>query len=178
MRVNCLFRRIISPRVASIGLGYAYYPGFPPGTVIFSLERAINVSLDTELTHPRMDGIIGFLFRCLRCGGPYFSRRLCAVARRAWLSWPVGLAGPWNIRPARRSEHNIQSHVASNAACTLTQISHTPGGMGRVVGHPDARLLGLALAEILNRPADDTRSLFVGIVCKLAATISEASRQL
>lgn len=64
--------------------------------------------------------------------------------------------------------------MASNAACTLTQIGHTPGGMAKLVTHPDNRRFGLAIAEILTMdPALLKGSQFIGIVAKLLASISE-----
>lgn len=58
--------RVISHRLPAAGYGYTFYPGFPPGTVIFCLERALSLKLGEELDHPRLPDLIGKLFRCMR----------------------------------------------------------------------------------------------------------------
>ena len=74
---------------------------------------------------------------------------------------------------ALRGDHNLHSHVAGNAACTLTQIAQAPGGAELIVGHPDQRRLGQACAELLDAdPGPYLASRVLGVVTRLVSALA------
>jgi hypothetical protein len=71
-------------------------------------------------------------------------------------------------------EHNLRAHVAGNAACALSQLCRTKGGMARVLTHVKADSMSEAIGNLLsvqNLPPNNYTSR---IVTKWVGNLAEA----
>uniref|UniRef100_A0A061SF93 HECT-type E3 ubiquitin transferase n=2 Tax=Tetraselmis sp. GSL018 TaxID=582737 RepID=A0A061SF93_9CHLO len=71
-------------------------------------------------------------------------------------------------------EHNLRAHVAGNAACALSQLCRTKGGMARVLTHPSAESMSVAIGALLSAKNLPANNYTVRIVTKWVGNLAEA----